>query len=381
MLRAGVEALREAGLKLIVVTLSGGNRESDAPNAWRSVAGIVDHYHLIDTGESAQEAIRVALEMPEVRDRCSVSKFPGEYGPESCAEGRTFSLRQASELATERWPGEVAWALMLDTDETLAVEPDLDLRGILSGLNTSVALTWMEDFGYPKERFFRLPVTGSYTGRVHECYTDSGRDAWAMIGGVVVREKPKTPAETDAIMARVRKVCLEQVIENKDNQRAWMYLGNALCHFGDYPLAKYAFQESFRCSASDDQRGWMAFKVAAVCHELKDWDGAIQIATDGMRYAPHHPELPWACAYAEWSRDNIVRASAWADLAIMLGAYSPLTRSNPVRAYARFPSAAKEGPWQIRCACFQRMGDSVEVQAEVRKAFEMVQRATEGKDA
>lgn len=366
-------------MKNIIVTLSGGNREADAPNAWRSVAKLADWYLLVDTGESAQKAIQAALEMPEVRDRCSVFRFRGEYGPESCAEGRTFALQQASGLAAEKWPGELVWALMLDTDETLEVDNGLDLRSVLSGVTTSVALTWMDEFGYPKERFFRLPVTGSYTGRIHECYVDVNREAWAMIGGVVVREKAKTPAETDAVMTRVRKVCLEQVIENKDNQRAWMYLGNALCHFGDYPLAKYAFQESFRCSPSDDQRGWLAFKVAAVCHELKDWDGAICAALDGMRFAPHHPELPWACAYAEWSRGNVVRASSWADLAIVLGSYSPLTRASPIRAYARFPAAANEAPWQIRCACFQAMGESPEAKEEARKALEIVKKATEGK--
>lgn len=364
-------------MKLIALTLSGGNREKDAPDAWRSVADYVDHYLLVDTGESAQKAISIALQMPEVRDRCSVVTFPGEYGAESCADGRNFALLQAGAVADAFWPGQSCFAMMLDTDETIEIDPSLNLKETLAEVDSTVALTWMEGFAYPKERFFKLPTIGAYKGRVHEYYVDDNRNSWSILGGIVVHEKSKSKEETDAVMRRVRDVCLQEVVQDRNNQRAWMYLGNACAHFGEYPLAKHAFLESYRCSSNDDQRGWLAFKVAAVCHVLKDWDEAVRIASDGMRYAPYHPELPWACAFAEWSRGNVVRAAAWADQAIVLGAYSPLTRANPVRAYARFPSAAREGPWEIRCACFQSMTGNDMIGVEVQKAYDMIKKAME----
>lgn len=360
-------------MKNITVTLSGGDRENEAPDAWRSAASITDHYVLVDTGASAQKAIEIARQMPEVRDRCTVVKFPGEYGSESCAEGRTFGLVQAGETAARLWPGEECWALMLDTDEVAEIVEGLDVCESLSGLKQSVALTWMTGRHYPKERFFRLPIKGHYVGRVHEHFERDDDSGVALFEGITFSEKPKTKEQDDAIHRRVIAICQEEIAKNPSDSRSRMYLGMSLSHFGDHDAAKLSFLAAFRRAKSDDERGWLAFKTACECHDLEQWADAVSIASEGMRYAPNHPELPWVCAFAEWRSGNIPRALAWADMAIAIGDSSPLARAKPIRAFGQYPPAHREGPWQIRAACFQRVqSDNDLLRQELVRAVRMI---------
>lgn len=332
---------------ILAVTLSGGDRENEAPDAWRSVASFVDWYLLIDTGESAQKALAIAQELPETKGRNTIVKFPEVFSSESTASARNYGLAQAAAIGYD-------WALVLDTDERIMLHNGADVREALAGLENSVVMTRIHGGGYPKERFFRLPAKGRYSNRVHETYADG--QPWAMLENVTFSEVPKTPEQMNALQLTVQRICLEEVKKDHRDSRSWMYLGNTYCHFKDFERALGAFKRGAKCARSDDEQGWLFFRAASMCHELERWEEAIELATEGMRTAAYQPELPWAAAFAEYKQKHWMLAGAWADMAIAIGETAPLLHARPIRAFCQFPIAQYEGPWQIRREVMAALG-------------------------
>lgn len=361
----------ESGQSLISVTLAGGNREGRIGRALDSVVPFCDAHLLLDTGESAQKAIEVVCSRDDMEGRAHVARYTGETF--DTAKARTQALHAASSLG-------YSWAIMLDTDEQISLRPGFDVREYLFSLvapDVSVVMANVSGGVYPKERFFRLPITGEYPNKKgefdsHETYVDGKQ--WGLTQDVFFDEDPKTEEELDTLQNAVAANCIKAINAGENVSRSWMYLGNTQIHFKKWGTALESFKRAAHHSHRPDELGWCWYRAATCAIELGLYDTAIECAVEGMRWCPMFPELPWVAAYVEWRKGDHLRALAWANMTIAIGNTSPLINVKMARVGFQNPVTAFEGGWEIRRNSLASLGlgeQAAEADSEVQKAKEV----------
>lgn len=282
--------------------LAGGNRESVIAEAIQSADQLVDSFLLIDTGESAQEAIAVARTI--LGDRCAVRKFEGEF---DCATARNFALDCAGDTGAD-------WALILDTDERMRAEPDM-VRRMLSEVQTETVLVAYALNSYKKTRFVRLPHTGRWDGIVHEAYLTGPT---TLAKGMTFWELPKTVEEDRERTKWIAAKCREGLEANPDCARYHYYLGDALSQLGEHSKAAESFLAAHKLSDWAEEVEWSLYRAAAsMASDGRDAE-AVELLTSVKANAP---ELPWYAAYLANQLGDNDRAVALAQEAIELGKY------------------------------------------------------------
>jgi glycosyltransferase involved in cell wall biosynthesis len=264
-------------MKLVCVILAGGNREDVIGGAILSVFDAVDGFVLVDTGESAQAAIAVARDM--LGSRCRVFKRTEEH---DCAEARNFGLDKAAEIGAD-------WALMLDTDERIIGAEKIRRMLKKYASETEVETVLIDDVGhlYKKNKLFRLPRAGYWSGNVHEGYVCPGIHAVAK--NITFSETPKGTEETAARNVMIEHKCRESIEADPKNPRWHFYLGDVLCG-SDPETAVDEFLKAAELSDWLEEIDWSHYR-AAMCRFIQGrYADALEICLNSsMRI----PELAW----------------------------------------------------------------------------------------
>jgi tetratricopeptide (TPR) repeat protein len=348
----------EEHCRIAAAILSGGGREAWIGNAIASVLGFVDGVVFIRTDASADEAIRVGVEICEKHGLAhNVIEFPGPYIKTSAADGRNLCLSYAHELG-------YGAVVLIDTDEELRVH-GVDVRKLIATSKRRVFETLSEGplFPYPKDRFFKLPATGKFIGRLHEWYES---DELRQTTLVTFWEQPKSREDADARSMQMLEQCDEWIADEPDNFRPRMYRAECLASLGDYAAARPAFIDASPFATSADERGWMYVRAGMCDARCGNLAASEWTAIQGMAYAPHMPELAWLCAFAHHQMNNWRNALSWANMAIALGPSTNLAIGMPARSGFGYPPALGYAPWGIRRDALRALAEVSEGEAADR---------------
>lgn len=323
-------------MKLVSVTLS-GNNETIIEDCLRSAVDYVDQMILIDTGISdntIENAKSIAGDKLVVKQYTWINDF---------ADARNFALACAQEEGA-------SWAMMLDTDERMILNPEESFRKMLESTDSlatkpNVVMVHVIDKSYCKERFFRLPVTERYVGPTHETYP--GYKVGAVITSVgKFTELPKTEAQYEKKFRRDYEILKSYVKTHPNDARWFYYLGDTCKNLGNYREAIDCYEACFKINGWDEESAWSCFR-AAECHVLlKEHQKAIEILARGLARHPAIPEIYWLAGWCSFQLGHFVKAEYWARIAIAVGNHEGIAREIP-RIGFRVPVGQWEGPYDV----------------------------------
>lgn len=321
---------------LCAVILAGGNRESVIGGAIGSVSSVVDHFAIIDTGESANAAVAVAREM--LGDRCTVFEFKEEF---DCATARNFGLDCAGSLGSE-------WALMLDTDERIVGKIE-DIPRFLREIKQNVALLNDAAWSYNKTKFVRLPRKGSWQGFPHEAFVTD--EAGALPMWLSFRELPRTPEEEQVRAQWIELQCRKGLERDPGNARLHFYRADSLSVLGQLDGAVVEFLEASRLSKWADEIDWCHYRTARIRYAQGRHADALNVCfASSMRT----PELLWFSAVCSATLDNATNALVLAARAAETAEKQrTFERMGFCERYAWF-----EGPHEVMSWVFKATGDT-----------------------
>jgi len=333
---------------VVSVTLAHRGREAALEAALVSVRDWVDRCVVVDTSGSptvhaaAARAVGerlVALEWPWVDD---------------------FGAARSAALELAAAHTDAAWAVIVDSDETIEVDPVTCPDGVpaaLAGVPAEVAslTTWSRDRTYTKVRFVRLPSSGRYVGLTHEYFDTTGR-AQTPLAGVTFGERPKQPDELAAKAGRDVALLRRATAQRPRDGRWWYYLGDALEIAGRRLDAIAAFRRCTEVDAWPEQAAWAAFREAQLWVGFGDHDAAIERCTAGLARYPGVAELAWYAGYAAYHAGRPREAAAFANLAIVHGEYLGLSAETARTLFRHLP-ALYEGPFDVLRHAYRALGD------------------------
>jgi hypothetical protein len=319
--------------------LAGGGREDLAPLAAMSVAEWVDHFLLIDTGESAQQTI--ALFRKNVpADQLTVVEYP--HTELLCANMRNFAVAEATRL-------EFGWALVLDTDYQFSGDPSDFVRATKADI-VCCRYLGCTAISPPLPLLLRLPASGRWMGEPHEAFVqDSGAEK-VTAPGFFVTEAPKTPEQNHAKQEGVVRVIKAQAVMSP---RLYYFLGDALEHLERWAEARDAWLTCANTTTWPEERNWCYYRLAAMAYKQQDYRQAIADAYEGSRLAPEYPEFPWIRAVCLYYLGLYESAIAAADRAEALA----ITQRTEIRNGWGNHLSWYEGPADVRHYCYQDMGE------------------------
>lgn len=326
---------------IVSTTLAGAGCAPIVGDALACVADLVDAFLVIDTADdgAALDAVRRVA-----GDRLRTARFPWA---DDFAAARNFALDEAARLGA-------TWAVTVDPDERLHVDAAAMRRTLGS---TSAACLLLPDCTgtYAKERFFRLPCPGRFTGMVHEAFPAYLVGAVALADGCF-SELPKGDADVAAKNARDVGLLRRQIDAAPHDPRWRYYLGDTLERMGDVDGAVRAYAECVALRGWSEEAAWACYR-AAHCEigrgrhaEAVEWCGV------GLARHPGMPELPWTAALAEWHAGRPAEAVVWARMAEALGDVRGCHASDG-RIGFRHPPAAFEGPYDVLRYALRALGD------------------------
>ncbi len=343
---SGAPSSPRAGI--VSVTLAHAGREAAMQDALASVSGWVDRCLVVDT--SGSPTIHAAA-----AEAVGVQLISGEW---SWTDDFGTARSAALDLAAEH--SDAAWAVILDTDETLDVDAAAFPRGVAAALadlpgDVHSLTAWSHDWTYAKVRFVRLPRTGRFVGVTHE-YFDTAGNAARLLPGVTFRERPKTSVELAAKAARDIVLLRRTTSRRPFDGRWWYYLGDALALAGERIEAIGAFR---RCAAIDtwaEEAAWATYREAQLWVASGDFDTAIERCAVGLSRHPGIAELAWYAGYAAFHAGRHRDAAAFANLAVVHGEYLGLAAATD-RTLFRHPPALYEGPFDVLRHAYRALGD------------------------
>jgi hypothetical protein len=324
---------------LVSMTLSGNARDT-VGDALRSVVDWVDACLLIDTGIT-DDTLSVAGAV--AGDKLVVRSFPWR---DDFAAARNAALAFAAELGA-------VWGVFVDTDERIEAR-GVDIRGFLASSAADAVFLSAADGAYRKERFFRLPSTGSYVGPTHECWIGPSRSA---LTGAAFRELGK---DDDALRRKLERdlaILHRHTEAHPDDPRWWYYLGDTLANLRRLEEAIAAFERCVDLDGWDEEAGWAAYRIARLLgDDLGRWQDAEAACAHGLTRHPTMVELYWAAGYAAYWGGRPQRAAHWARAAIAINEAAAAGRL-PERGGFTYVPAHWEGPWDVLRHALRVLGD------------------------
>ena len=317
---------------LIVATCITSDRAAIIGDAVRSTRGIADVLLLVDVGitDATEDVARAAASefgLPVIR----VDARPWK----DCGYARQAALDAASRAGG-------AWAITVDTDERLESQGE-DVRAVLMATSADVLTAWHVTGSYAKERAIRLPPTGHWIGRVHECYAHAGETA--VFERLRFSELEKTPA---ALLRRCREHdlpgLLAEIDDHRDEPRWQYYLGQthetiARLGEGTYDLAVDAYLRCAEISGHRQQSAFACYRAAECLGHLRRWPDALRAALAGLERDSCCAECAAYAALCCLQLGRPHEALAWA-----LAAKAVASVDTPVRGPWRHPAAYGRGP-------------------------------------
>jgi hypothetical protein len=339
-------------MKIIAITMAGGGRAHLIGDSIRSAVPIVDHFLLLRTDDSADEAIEVARSIAG-DDRCTVRPCPV---PHDCGRSRTIALQTAYEVARALWLDDLdLWAMVLDTDERIVSHGE-DLRALVARTDKRVVCTLREETqADAKERFIRLPAQGHYHGRAHEYYTDMSSREWARRATFSEISHPRE--EQDRANEMVRRVMREQIAEEPNCSRWWYFLGDACWRSEDWLGAIEAWQECETKEGPADQRAWACVRAAAACARMGLHEACLRRCTDALTIHAGMAEACWLASEACRNMGQVQQAIYWAHYAIMAGRFIGFGGGVETRTYA-LTRALYEAPFEALAKALEAAGNA-----------------------
>ena len=293
-------------ITLASVTLS-NNKEDIIGDAIRSVVDWVDFCILVDTGIT-DKTIDVAREI--AGDKLVVFKrnLGSKY---DMGNARNIALQCAEEM-------HVDWAIMLDTDERILLDPRLQLRETLENIVEDCALLTAPHIRgtYSKERLFRIPLAGKYVG-VHHEYFDTLQKR-ANITYVQFDELVKSDEEVLEKMTRAATE-LEAYVADHPEPRWFYYLGDSYQALKQYERAIFAYTACTECKGWDEERAWACYRAAECLWYLRNVEAALLFCGRGLSIHPGVIEVAWLAGYICWQSGMFAEAVAWAYTATGMG--------------------------------------------------------------
>ena len=342
--RISIQAL---GRPNIVGTLLCRNNEQVVGDAVRSVIEYVDKLIMIDTG-STDRSREIVSEIAGPKLQVCIFPWRNDF-----ALARNFALKIATETNAR-------WAMTIDSDERLDFGSISGSRELLNRLESSkIAQAWMvvsRSGNYEKERFIRLPTGLCWKGRTHEALCGANANGRPRLDGVRFREQPKSEEAFRFKLDRDLQILRDDLKDNPDNGRNWYYLGQTLLGLKQFEGAIAAFDRCASIRDWDELAAWACYRAAKCLADCKRFEESIERCVIGMAIDPWYPELAWMNAWCCMQLSQHKRAIAWAKIAISIGAKENESYLND-RIGFRDHIGWYDGPFEILCAAFHKLGD------------------------
>jgi hypothetical protein len=329
-----------SGLKLVSTTLA-GNSETVIEDALRSVVSWVDLCLVVDTGVT-DRTLDVARAV--AGEKCVVRAFEWV---DDFAIARNFALDTAAEIGGD-------WSITVDTDERIATMGE-DIRATLAEGSEGVLMMMDAPGIYAKERLFRLPARGRFSGPTHEAFLDgeSGRRTLERARFV---ELPKTEEALQAKFARDAELLGTYSAAHPDDPRWLYYLGDAFQNQARHDEALEAFRRCATLRGWNEESAWACYRSAECLLALGRADDAVDACAAGLVRHAGIAELAWLAGFASWQADRPDQAAHWSRLAIAMGRFAGHAREVH-RVGFRNPSALYEGPYDVLRFALRALGD------------------------
>ena len=325
---------------MIVSTTLTANRAGVIGAALASVIEQVDRCLVIDTGVT-DDTLAVARQV--AGDKLHVVAFPWVH---DFSAARNFALQSAHDMGA-------SWAMTLDTDERLSFVPEFDLRAVLRARADEALLVAYEGGSYAKERLFRLPAKGRWSGPTHEAYIGP---RGGILPGVTFTELPKDAMTLQRKFQRDANILGAHTSRNPGDPRWHYYLGASLHDLGRFDAAIQPFLACAALRGWDEEGAWACYRAAECYGTMGRWNDAIETCAKGLALRPATAELAWLAAVASMKSGRYVSAIAWANMAIANGLYNG-TPYPVERIGFRNLVALYEGPYEVLRQCYERLGD------------------------
>lgn len=330
-----------SGLRLVSTTLA-HNNEATIADALLSVVDWVDVCLVIDTGVTDR-----TLDLARVvaREKCVVRAFEWV---DDFATARNFALDAAAEIGGH-------WSVTVDTDERIETRGE-DIRAALAGVSEDVLMMMDETGLYAKERLFRLPARGRFSGPTHEAFLcfESRR---ATLERARFVELPKDEEALRAKLTRDAAVLGKHSAAHPDDPRWLYYLGDTLQNLGQLDEAVTAFRGCALLRGWNEESAWACYRSAECLLALGRPDEAVDECAAGLVRHAGIAELAWLAGYASWQAGRPDQAAYWARLAVTMGHFAGYGREVH-RVGFRNPSALYEGPYDVLRFALRRLGDT-----------------------
>ena len=316
---------------LISTTLT-GNSEKIIANAIESIVSIVDYCLIVDTGIT-DKTLDIAKECAGDKLIIKQFKWINDF-----ATARNFSLSCAKEIGAD-------WAITLDSDERIVIE-----EGFSKDWNCDLGLVYNNTKMYAKERIFRIPAKGYWTGPTHECFCCPGTRS--IIEGLHFWELSKTEEECQKKFIRDVEILKKHLLV-EDTPRWRYYHGESLKNLGKY---KEAIEEYKKSSESywDEEAAYSCFRVAECLIILNNYKDAVEWCSRGLAKHPGMAELAWLAGFCSYKLGKYRDAVCWSNMAISC---SPSLADFP-RSGFRYVPAYFEGPHDVLRFAWEKLGKS-----------------------
>jgi hypothetical protein len=341
-------------MSTIVATILVGENSEGLLEAIASARGFVDGFIVINTHPSTPLIVQT--------DEDCLTVIPFEWSG-SFSEARNFALQAASDrrLASELLcePIGFDYAMTLDTDERMVFTDDW--RN--SSLKHAVELVMHESGTYSKERFFKLPSAGAWSGPVHESFLPAvaGRRP---LPGVSFKELPKDAAALVQKFTRDVFALEAHTQAHPTDPRWWYYLGATYADLGRDRSAVAAFDRCVALRGWNEEGAWACYRAAECMCKMGRFLEAIDWCAKGLTRNPNTAELAWLAGYAAWQMKDAHACIAWARMSMALGAYcgGPMygdpDDERPTRIGFRNVSALYEGPFDLLRFALRAIGQT-----------------------
>ncbi len=334
------------------------NREQIIGDALRSVMDWCDRVlviHLPNGVTIPDRTLDVAREA--VGEKLHIVSMQITEGVTTISDIRNFGLKAAEALGA-------TWACQLDTDERMILN-GVDIPSTLGIIPENVqALCVGEDGGsYDKPRFFRIPSSGEFMGRVHEEWVSNGK--MQFLPHVRFHELPKTKEQLRARQDSDDIPCLIALAEAHPKVHRWRYLlAETLDSIGKTEEAILHHVKALALGNAHE-RAWSHFRLASVFHSLGRHQEALRLCALGMSERPDACELSWfagiQCLHLGRPKDAI----RWSDIARQ-GSWIGNGCGTTIRTGFRELRAFFDGPYLVMADAFHELSDTKqEAQARI----------------
>jgi tetratricopeptide (TPR) repeat protein len=317
--------------------------------ALESVCTQVDKFLFVDLGIDP-------LTMEEIKVACGVCGTDTAFTTGKPDEKIDALRNRGLDLAAAQG---FDWAIQLDTDERLSFPDNFrEILGNSPGVNTfsSIYATGT----YSKERVFRLPVDGVFTGGIHEQWSGS---CVALMKGLTFFELPKSEETLDTLTAAMVKGLEEQMKAHPESYR-WPLQLALIYRAKEKPgLAIKLLFDALNLDANETTKAWMQYVVALCYMDINDPVTALSECLDGLSFHPGLAELSHLAGICCMKMGRPQEAMCWANMAISNGLFYGSSFAEN-RMGHREPYALWDGPFELQRDAMKAMGYPEEMVTE-----------------